>query len=111
MTGEYLKTLRENKRLSQRELSAKLGLSCPYICQLEQGNRKPGDKAVFAYSEFFGIPLTAFVKNLNDDIPSDEWVEAAFEVWQDTANRGFPRAPRNMPVSVKLFALEIAGWV
>lgn len=111
-SGDYLKALRTNQRLSQRELAQKLGLSNSYLCQIENQNRTPSRKVLMAYAEYFRLPVTTIYKNLNPNtIPSDAWVEAAFEVWQDTANKGYPRAPKGMPIEVKLFALELVGWL
>ena len=37
--GAYLRELRENKSLSQRELARRLGISAPYLNDIEKGKR------------------------------------------------------------------------
>lgn len=41
--GEYLRELRENKDLSVRELAKRLGVSAPFLSDVELGRRHPSD--------------------------------------------------------------------
>lgn len=41
--GEYLRELRENKDFSVRELAKRLGVSAPFLSDVELGRRHPSD--------------------------------------------------------------------
>ncbi len=44
--GEYVRELRERKDLSVRELAKRLGLSAPFVSDVELGRRHPSDEVV-----------------------------------------------------------------
>jgi transcriptional regulator with XRE-family HTH domain len=63
--GHWLRSLRERRHLSQRELAARIGVE-PYtiISQLESGRgRIPADRHV-AWAEALGLPPDEFVRTL-----------------------------------------------
>ena len=46
--GDFIETVRKNKRITIRKLAEKMGKSAAYICDIEKGNRKPNDSNFFA---------------------------------------------------------------
>lgn len=86
--GIKLKTLRKGRKLTQLELSEKLGLSRATISNYEVGRRSPHLSDLRRFAEFYGVGLDYFgvstedesfellsrAKNvfLNKDIPKEE---------------------------------------
>jgi Predicted transcriptional regulators len=54
--GNKLKILRASEQLSAEELATKLGVSQPYISQIERGLRVPSAKTLRKVAEVFGVP-------------------------------------------------------
>lgn len=50
-----LKSLRKFNRMTQEELSPKLGISRAYLCEIETGKKKPTLELIYKYSEVFDI--------------------------------------------------------
>ena len=72
--GEYLKSLRDAKGLSQRELADKSGLSNAEISRMESGERKrPSITTIRAVSPYLGIGYTDLLLKAGyiDSIASD----------------------------------------
>ncbi len=62
--AEKLRTLRERRGLSQKELASQLGVARSHIVLLENGSRKnPGTKIVFKIADFFGVPVDVLVRD------------------------------------------------
>lgn len=53
--GGYLKKLRTDKCITQRELSKMLDVSVQSICYFESNTSKPGLKTLRKYSEIFNV--------------------------------------------------------
>ena len=86
--GSKLKTLRKGRKLTQLELSDKLGLSRATISNYEVGRRTPHLSELRRFAEFYGVGLDYFgvettdesfellsrAKSifLNNDIPKEE---------------------------------------
>ena len=86
--GHKLKTLRKGRKLTQQELSERLGLSRATISNYEVGRRSPHLSDLRRFAEFYGVGLDYFgvttenesfellsrAKNifLNSDIPKEE---------------------------------------
>lgn len=86
--GTKLKTLRKGQKLTQQELSERLGLSRATISNYEVGRRSPHLTDLRRFAEFYGVGLDYFgvstenesfellsrAKNifLNEDIPKEE---------------------------------------
>lgn len=86
--GNKLKTLRKGRKLTQQELSEKLGLSRATISNYEVGRRSPHLSELRRFADFYGVGLDYFgvstedesfellsrAKNvfLNSDIPKEE---------------------------------------
>lgn len=86
--GEKLKTLRKGRKLTQQELSEKLGISRATISNYEVGRRSPHLSDLRHFAEFYGMGLDYFGVStvdesfellsraksvfLNEDIPREE---------------------------------------
>ena len=60
MIGGKLKTLRKGRKLTQLELSEKLGLSRATISNYEVGRRTPHLSELRRFAEFYGVGLDYF---------------------------------------------------
>jgi len=60
--SKELKTLREDKGLSQLALAAEIGVAQSMICAIERGDRVPSDKLLLRFAEYFNISIgTSYV--------------------------------------------------
>lgn len=50
-----LKALRKFNRMTQEQVSDKLGISRAYLCQIETGKKEPTLGLIYKYAEVFGI--------------------------------------------------------
>ncbi len=50
-----LKAIRKFNRMTQEQVSDKLNLSRSYLCEIENGKKKPTLELIYKYSEAFGI--------------------------------------------------------
>lgn len=62
-----LKTLRKGKKLTQQELSEKLGLSRATISNYEVGRRSPHITELKRFAEFYGVSLSYFGVQAEDE--------------------------------------------
>lgn len=65
--GTKLKTLRKGRKLTQQELSEKLGLSRATISNYEVGRRSPHLSDLRRFAEFFGVGLDYFGVSTEDE--------------------------------------------
>jgi transcriptional regulator with XRE-family HTH domain len=66
-----LKSIRKFNRLTQLELSKKIGVSRSYISEIENSEKIPSVEILRKYSEVFDIPLSAillFTENWDDKL-------------------------------------------
>lgn len=81
--GTKLKKLREERHLSQNELSQKLGFSERYIAKIESGVR-PSLKAFKKIADFFDVPVEYLISENEDltllPIKNKELLDAFIEV-------------------------------
>lgn len=96
--GIKLKTLRKGRKLTQFELSEKMGISRATISNYEVGRRSPHLSELRRFADFYGVSLDYFgvtsedesfellsrAKNvfLNDDIPKEERERLYKEIMQ-----------------------------
>lgn len=57
--GEAIKALREALGWRARRFADAAGLSQPYLCHIERGNRKGSPEALLRIAETLGVPLAA----------------------------------------------------
>lgn len=60
--GERIRELREAKDLSLRELATKLGLSAPFVSDIELGRRYPSEKVLKDIAKILGSSVEALQK-------------------------------------------------
>jgi transcriptional regulator with XRE-family HTH domain len=65
--GSKLKTLRKGRKLTQLELSEKLGLSRATISNYEVGRRSPHISELRRFAEFYGVGLDYFGVETQDE--------------------------------------------
>ena len=96
--GNKLKTLRKGRKLTQQELSEKLGLSRATISNYEVGRRSPHLSELRRFADFYGVGLDYFgvstadegfellsrAKSVffNEDIPKEERERLYKEIMQ-----------------------------
>lgn len=60
---EMIKEYRKSKKLTQKQLAARVGVSQAYICSLELGKRRnPSISILYRIAEETGAPLQSLVK-------------------------------------------------
>ena len=65
--GNKLKTLRKGQRLTQQELSERLGLSRATISNYEVGRRSPHLSELRRFADFYGVGLDYFGVSTKDE--------------------------------------------
>ena len=68
--GQQLRQLREQRGISQRELSRLTGISQGQISKLERGRARPGEREWLLLREHLGLPRTAPPERLARPFPS-----------------------------------------
>ena len=80
--GSYIKGLREQNNLSQRDLAEKSGVSNAEISRLETGERKkPSPMVLKALSTYLGVPYEALMQQagyIEENIEHQGYVENIF---------------------------------
>lgn len=61
--GKHLRTLRENKKISQEDLSEKAGYYRTYVGKIEQGLYSPSAHTVWRLAHALGMSLSEFFKD------------------------------------------------
>jgi DNA-binding XRE family transcriptional regulator len=59
--GDYVRTYRENKQMTQQDLGEKLGASRAYICDIEHNRRAISKEFAKKLSNFFQISVSRFI--------------------------------------------------
>ena len=55
--GQYIRELREEKDLSLREFAKRLGLSAPFVSDIELGRRFPSDEVLEKMAEVLAVSI------------------------------------------------------
>lgn len=63
--GERLKSLRKNKRKTQKEVSYEVGVSADTIRKLEQGKRAPSVSVVDLLADYYGVTADYIISGIN----------------------------------------------
>lgn len=105
--GERIKTIRESKGLSQKELGDKVGLTDTQIAQIENLSSRPSNHLIFRLATALDVPCSALVTGSISDAapdvsggaPEDEAVSGLkamirrlYDCEMDTSNHS-PNAP------------------
>ncbi len=100
-----LKTIREEKRLSQGQLAERAGLSKVIISQIERGDSNPTINTIWKLAGALGLPYTSLIEPQEDDAVS---VRAADAVKQrDKGYCVYGYYPKNEKRNFELFLLEM----
>jgi transcriptional regulator with XRE-family HTH domain len=51
ITGDSIREMRQERRLSMKQLGARVGISAAYICDIENGKRMPPKRTVNAIAD------------------------------------------------------------
>ena len=62
MINEALRLCRVYHDTTQVKFAKRLGISYPYLCQIESGDRKPSYKIIEKYSKVCSIPCSALLR-------------------------------------------------
>jgi transcriptional regulator with XRE-family HTH domain len=65
--GEKLKTLREERNLSQAELAKELGLAQTYVSALERRADLPRHATLELIAEYFRLPISSFKPPVSEE--------------------------------------------
>ncbi|MGA3267302.1 MAG: helix-turn-helix transcriptional regulator [Verrucomicrobiota bacterium] len=58
--GEFVRSKRDELDISLRELARKLGITPPFLSDIELGKRYPSEPVMIKLAEFFKIPIDVF---------------------------------------------------
>ncbi len=61
--GEKLRTLRERRGLSQRQLSDMLGIHQSHLWRMEQGKKTPNVAMVLKVADIFGVTTDQLIRD------------------------------------------------
>lgn len=64
MERKLLKALRIKHKLTQQELSERLGISTVYVRKLENGDANPGRETMIKYENFFQVDMRKLFSDL-----------------------------------------------
>lgn len=112
--GEFVTRKREELGLSQAALSSSVGISRPYLSQIEAGVRMPGDDVFQKLLAMLGAPMTEFITEVVGEAFQPDQQEAALRLvapLQYLAERLPPDELReflDMQASLEQMAADIA---
>ena len=116
--GEYIKNLREQRKLSLRDVAAKTGMSYSYLTKIEHGGRKaPGPELLKRLAPVYGVSVRDLLKAagyLDDTLPAkpslseEEEVDRAFRyALSDPRFQSGTRVTGPITTEVKRFVVEM----
>jgi transcriptional regulator with XRE-family HTH domain len=113
--GEYLKTLRVEKRLSLREVDQQSGVSNSYLGLIERGQRPiPGADILKKLAPVYDVPVrdllrvAGYLKNEDASLTENDEVEMAFKyVMNDPRYKSGTRIKGGLTTDVKRFIVEM----
>lgn len=113
--GEYLRTLRTEKKLSLREVEALSGVSNSYLGLIERGRRPiPGADILKRLAPVYDVPVrdllnaAGYLKNEEISLSEEDEVEMAFRyVMNDPRYKSGTRIKGGLTTEVKRFIVEM----
>jgi transcriptional regulator with XRE-family HTH domain len=113
--GEYLRSLRVEKRLSLREVEEKSGVSNSYLGLIERGQRPvPGADILKKLAPVYDVPVrdlllaAGYLKDEGVSLSEDDEVEMAFNyVMNDPRYKSGTRIKGGLTIEVKRFIVEM----
>ncbi|MFI7542475.1 helix-turn-helix domain-containing protein [Actinoplanes sp. NPDC049599] len=85
--GEIIRSRRELAELSMRRLAAMVGISGPYLSQIERGLRAPSDRVLHAIASSLRTTADALVDQASPEPPAPVAVLAAISADPDLTAR------------------------
>lgn len=103
--GAKLKEIRQRLGITQKEFSAKLGVSLPYLNQMENNNRPISGAVVLALAQEFGFDVTELASGDNERILSDIKEALADPIFAETVPpvSDLRLAATNVPMFARAF--------
>src|SRR6056300_682471 len=83
--GAKLRDMRQRLTLTQKDFASKLGVSLPYLNQMENNNRPLSSSVVLALAQEFGFDITELSSGDSERLVSDMREALADPVFADTA--------------------------
>lgn len=63
--GEKIKTLRKERKLTQKELAHKIGVTAPTVTKYENGQLEPNIEVLNRIANTFNMPISALIEDNN----------------------------------------------
>ncbi len=114
--GNYLRSLRSAKGLTQRAAAAQADISCPYLTQLEKGQRNPPSREIlerlaklYKVNEEKMLEEAGYREKKGLNSISEERIEWAFRAVQQDPNWTYGTRAREEEFSIesKAFIVEV----
>ncbi len=113
--GEYMKQLRDEQRLSLRDVAARTGISVSYLTQIEHGRKKnPGADILKKLAPIYNVPVrdllkaAGYLEEVNPVLTDEEEVEMAFRyVMNDPRYQSGTRVKGELTLEIKRFIVEM----
>lgn len=113
--GKYLRDLRNNQKLSLRDVEAKGKISPSYLAQIEQGRRRPpGPDILKRLAPVYDVPVrdllkaAGYLEEAGGTLSDEEEVELAFKyVMSDPRYKSGARVKGELTTNVKRFIVEM----
>ncbi len=107
--GKYLKLLRENKKVSVRDVANAIGISNPYLYQVESGQKALIDPEKFhKLANYFGINVEELLKRAGYLPFSDPNKETDKQYQMILGAQNWENKPtEEIPMQLKKFIVEI----
>ena len=69
--GEKIRTMRESRGMTQKDLAVAIGLSESAVAMYEAGRRRPKDPVVEALADVFNVPKWSIKYHESEMVPSE----------------------------------------
>lgn len=99
MIGERIQYLREEKKLTQKELADKLNISKSSLASYEQNARKPNADMIIEFAKFFNVSSDYILELTNKPINLDVLLEKENSVYV------LPQSIFSSDIAIKEFEL------
>ena len=113
--GEYMKNLRDEQRLSLRDVAAQTGVSISYLTQIEHARKKnPGPDILKKLAPLYNVPVrdllkaAGYLEEVKPVLTDEEEVEMAFRyVMNDPRYKSGTRVKGVLTPDIKRFIVEM----
>ncbi|AOV98872.1 helix-turn-helix domain-containing protein [Dehalococcoides mccartyi] len=113
--GEYMKNLRDEQRLSLRDVAAQTGVSISYLTQIEHDRKKnPGPDILKKLAPLYNVPVrdllkaAGYLEEVKPVLTDEEEVDMAFRyVMNDPRYKSGTRVKGELTPDIKRFIVEM----